>query len=129
MSDKVEADAAAVSASDALFTSVYVPSFVKACAARGLPFDPNDTEQVSSLLKIAYAMRTRAAAQEQKQSQTTGSFLKSAALALEQDTFGGAPAKQAALGADVAAFLSNESIRKAASLVVGLPAAPAVAGA
>ena len=104
---------------DVLFRTVYVPEFVKQCAARGLTVDLGDTEQVGELLKIAYNLRVRAAEEAKTAAAGERTLVKAASAALEFDTFGGPAAQPADAGAAAAALLDNPEVAKAAAAVVG----------
>ena len=102
---------------DVLFHRVYVPEFVKQCAARGLTIDLHDNEQVGELLKIAYNLRVRAAAEAKQAAAGERTLVKAASAALERDTFGGAPTAQVEPGVAAAAILADPEVAKAAAAV------------
>lgn len=105
--------------SDVLFHRVYVPEFVKQCEAQGLRFDMSDADQVADLLKIAYNLRVRAAAEAEQADSDTRSFLKTASAALEADTLGSPAAEPAEKSAAAVAILSDPEVAKAAAVVAG----------
>lgn len=121
MSDATPAAAPApeLTPSDVLFHRVYVPEFVKQCEAQGLRFDMSDADQVADLLKIAYNLRVRAAAEAEKAASDTRSLLKTASAALESDTFGSPAAAPAEKSAAAVAVLSDPEVAKAAAAVAG----------
>lgn len=104
---------------DVLFHRVYVPEFVKQCEAQGLRFDMSDTDQVADLLKIAYNLRVRAAAEAEQADSDTRSLLKTASAALDADTFGSPAAEPAEKSAAAVAVLSDPEVAKAAAAVAG----------
>lgn len=105
--------------SDVLFHRVYVPEFVKQCEAQGLHFDMSDADQVADLLKIAYNLRVRAAAEAEQADSDTRWLLKTASAALEADTLGSPAAEPAEKSAAAVAILSDPEVAKAAAAVAG----------
>ena len=75
---------------EVLFQRVYLPEFVKAAQARGVPVQSED--DVAELLKIAVNLRVHAAAAAQEAQQGSHGLLKEAANRLEMLTSGQAPA-------------------------------------
>lgn len=105
--------------SDVLFHRVYVPEFVKQCQARGLHFSADDVEQLGDLLKIAYALRVREAVEQDQTADRSREFLKTAAAALEVDTYGSRATVLAEKSAASASLLSDPEVCKAVSAIVG----------
>lgn len=105
--------------SDVLFHRVYVPEFVKQCQARGLQFDANDVEQLGDLLKIAYALRVREAVAQEQNAGSAKELLKTAAAALEVDTYGSNATVPAEKSAASASLLNDPEVAKAAAAVIG----------
>ena len=119
MSDTPAAAAPEMTPSDVLFHRVYVPAFVKECQAQGLRFDMTDTDQVADLLKIAYNLRVRAAAEADQANAESRSLLKTASAALESDTLGSSTAEPVEKSAAAVAVLSDPEVAKAAAAVAG----------
>ena len=119
MSETPTAAAPEMAPSDVLFHRVYVPEFIKECQAQGLRFDMTDTDQVADLLKIAYNLRVRAAAEADQASAAGRSLLKTASAALESDTLGSPAAQPAEKSAAAVAVLSDPEVAKAAAAVAG----------
>lgn len=119
MSDTAVVPAPEMTPSDVLFHRVYVPEFVKQCEAQGLRFDMSDTDQVADLLKIAYNLRVRAAAEVEQAADAGRSLLKVASAALEADTLGSSAAGPAVKSAAAVAVLSDPEVAKAAAAVAG----------
>jgi hypothetical protein len=116
VSDNDTKEAAVAGAQDVMFQKVYVPEFVKQCAANGVAFDASDETQVASLLKIAFSLRARAEAEARAAAAGSRETIKVAADMLEADTFGDR-AEQAGPSAPASELLGDGDVASAAKLL------------